>query len=60
MTTEHSANGLIGASIKRVEDTPLITGAGNYVDDIQLPGMLFLAFQRSPYPHAKIASIDTS
>lgn len=60
MTNEHSANGLIGASIKRVEDPPLITGKGCYVDDINLPGMLYLAFQRSPYPHAKILSIDFS
>ena len=60
MTTEHTPNGLIGASPKRVEDPPLITGKGCYVDDINLPGMLHLAFQRSPYPHAKIISIDTS
>jgi len=60
MTNEHSANGLIGASIRRVEDPPLITGRGCYVDDINLPGMLYLAFQRSPYPHAKILSIDFS
>jgi carbon-monoxide dehydrogenase large subunit len=59
MAEEHSANGLIGASIKRVEDAPLITGTGNYVDDIELPGMLYLGFLRSPYPHAKILSIDT-
>ncbi len=60
MTTEHTPNGLIGASPKRVEDPPLITGKGCYVDDINLTGMLHLAFQRSPYPHAKIISIDTS
>ena len=60
MTTEHNPTGLIGASIKRVEDPPLITGKGCYVDDINLPGMLHLALQRSPYPHAKIISIDTS
>ena len=58
MTTEHTPNGLIGASLKRVEDPPLITGRGCYVDDIQLPGMAHLGFQRSPYPHAKILSID--
>ena len=58
MTTEHTPNGLIGASPKRVEDPPLITGRGCYVDDINLPSMLHLAFQRSPYPHAKIISID--
>ena len=60
MTTEHPSNGLIGASIKRVEDPPLITGKGCYVDDIKLPGMLHLAFLRTTYPHAKIISIDTS
>jgi carbon-monoxide dehydrogenase large subunit len=60
MATEHTSNGLIGASPKRVEDPPLITGKGCYVDDIQLPGMLYLAFQRSPYPHARILSIDAS
>ena len=60
MTTEHTPHGLIGASLKRVEDPPLITGRGCYVDDIQLPGMAHLGFQRSPYPHAKILSIDVA
>ena len=60
MTTEHTPAGLIGASIRRVEDGPLITGKGCYTEDIQLPGMLHLAFQRTLYPHAKIISIDTT
>jgi carbon-monoxide dehydrogenase large subunit len=60
MTTDHEVTGLIGASPKRVEDPPLITGKGCYTDDINLPGMLYLAFQRSPYPHAKIVAIDAS
>src|SRR5262247_585866 len=60
MTTEHTPAGLIGAAIRRVEDAPLITGKGCYTEDILLPGMLHLAFLRSPYPHAKIISIDTS
>src|SRR5438093_6691628 len=60
MTTEHTTTGLIGAAIRRVEDPPLITGKGCYTEDIQIPGMLHLAFLRSPYPHAKIISIDTS
>jgi len=60
MAIEHEITGLIGASPKRVEDPPLITGKGCYTDDINLPGMLYLAFQRSPYPHAKIVAIDTS
>jgi carbon-monoxide dehydrogenase large subunit len=60
MTTEHTPGGLIGRSVRRVEDPVLVTGKGSYVDDIQLPGMLHMAFLRSPYPHAKIISIDTS
>src|SRR5262245_8387281 len=60
MTTEHATTGLIGAPIRRVEDEPLITGKGCYTEDIQLAGMLHLAFLRSPYPHAKIIPIDTS
>ena len=59
MTTEHAATGLIGASIRRVEDAPLITGRGCYTEDIQLPGTLHMALLRSPLPHAKIVSIDT-
>jgi carbon-monoxide dehydrogenase large subunit len=60
MTTEHTPGGLIGRSVRRVEDPVLITGKGCYVDDMQLPGMLHMAFLRSPYPHAKILSIHTS
>jgi aerobic carbon-monoxide dehydrogenase large subunit len=59
VTTEHSTNGLIGASIRRLEDPVLVTGKGCYVDDLQLPGMLHMAILRSPYPHAKIVSVDT-
>src|SRR5207302_271277 len=60
MTTGHTTTGLIGASIRRVEDAPLITGVGCYTEDIQLPGMLHMALLRSPYPHAKVISINTS
>ena len=60
MTTEHTIDGLIGAPIRRVEDRLLITGKGCYTDDIQLPGMLYMALLRSPYPHAKIISINTN
>jgi len=59
-TAHNGASGLIGAPIKRVEDVRLMTGAGRYVDDINLPGMLHLAILRSPYPKARIVSIDAS
>jgi carbon-monoxide dehydrogenase large subunit len=52
--------GGIGHSVKRAEDDRLVQGAGHYVDDIVLPGMLHLAMLRSPVAHARIVSIDTS
>ena len=51
---------VFGSSIKRREDPRLITGQGNYVDDIKLVGMLHAAFVRSPCAHANIKSVETS
>src|SRR5712692_8661456 len=51
---------LFGSSIKRREDPRLITGRGNYTDDVKLPGTTYAAFVRSPYAHARIRSIDTA
>jgi aerobic carbon-monoxide dehydrogenase large subunit len=44
----------------RKEDARFLRGKGNYVDDLNLPGMLHGAVLRSPYAHARIVSIDTS
>ena len=51
--------GGMGHSIKRKEDPRFIRGQGNYVDDVVLPGMLFMDIVRSPFAHAKIKSINT-
>jgi carbon-monoxide dehydrogenase large subunit len=51
---------LFGKSIKRREDPRFITGRGNYVDDVKLPGMTYAAFVRSPHAHARIGKIDTA
>jgi len=48
----------IGQSVKRLEDQRLLTGAGRYIDDIKLPGMLVMAIYRSPHAHARIRGID--
>ena len=45
---------------QRLEDGRLITGHGCYTDDVQRPGMVFAVTVRSPYGHARIASIDTA
>ena len=49
-----------GQPIKRNEDPRLLTGQALFTDDVHLPGMLHVAFYRSPYAHARIKSIDTS
>jgi carbon-monoxide dehydrogenase large subunit len=51
---------IFGAPITRKEDRRFLTGAGTYVDDIDLPGMLHAAILRSPHAHARIRSIDVS
>ena len=47
-------------NLARKEDARFIRGRGNYVDDIQLPEMLYGAVLRSPFAHARIVSIDTT
>jgi 2-furoyl-CoA dehydrogenase large subunit len=50
----------LGRSIPRREDARFLTGRGQYVDDIVLPGMLHAAILRSPHAHALIKNIDAS
>ncbi|VTU21637.1 Carbon monoxide dehydrogenase large chain [Variovorax sp. SRS16] len=49
-----------GQAVRRVEDENLLAGAGRYTDDVTLPGQTFLCFVRSPYPHARLVSVDTA
>ena len=50
----------VGQALRRKEDPRMITGRGRYVDDMVVPGMLYMAVVRSPEAHAKITSIDVS
>jgi len=51
---------VIGQSIKRLEDAPLLKGQGRFVDDLHLPGMLEATFVRSSHAHARIDGIDAT
>ena len=51
---------LFGKAIKRREDPRFITGRGQYVDDVKLPGMTYAAFVRSPHAHARIKKVDAA
>src|SRR5437588_5541853 len=50
----------VGQRVKRTEDPRLIKGLAHYVDDINLPDILHVAFVRSLYAHARISSVDAS
>jgi len=50
----------VGQALRRKEDPRMITGRGRYVDDMVVPGMLYMAVVRSPEAHAKIVSTDGS
>ncbi len=49
-----------GAPVRRNEDARLLSGQALFVDDVELPGMLYAAFLRSNVAHARISSIDVS
>ena len=49
----------LGARVKRLEDPSLVTGAGAYLDDIRLPGLVHAAFARSPHAHAHLSNVET-
>ncbi|HZP26808.1 MAG TPA: xanthine dehydrogenase family protein molybdopterin-binding subunit, partial [Dehalococcoidia bacterium] len=50
----------VGVAAERVEGRAKVTGQATYAADVILPGMLWGKLLRSPYPHARIRSIDTS
>jgi carbon-monoxide dehydrogenase large subunit len=58
MTTEVGAE--VGRARRRKEDTRLVTGRTTWTDNIQLPGMLYVAFLRSPMANARITRVDVS
>src|SRR6202171_4106920 len=51
---------LIGSRVARIEDDALLRGRGRFVDDIVVPGILHVAFVRSPHAHALIRSVSKS
>jgi carbon-monoxide dehydrogenase large subunit len=50
----------VGRPIKRVEDARLLRGAGRFVDDVKLPGLLHACFVRSPVAHARLNAMNAA
>ncbi|MDP8923111.1 MAG: xanthine dehydrogenase family protein molybdopterin-binding subunit [Chloroflexota bacterium] len=54
-----AAERFFGQRVRRFEDPRLLAGKGAFIEDLRLPGLLHAAFVRSPYAHARVASIPT-
>ena len=54
------AHKFVGQPTARMEGPDKVTGAARYAADYVLPGMAWGRILRSPYPHARIVSIDAS
>jgi carbon-monoxide dehydrogenase large subunit len=52
--------GFVGQPVPRKEDSKLLEGQGRYVDNLTVPGMVWMAVVRSPFAHARIVSVDVS
>ncbi|MFB6490611.1 MAG: glyceraldehyde dehydrogenase subunit alpha [Thermoproteus sp. AZ2] len=50
----------VGKPIPRFEDLHILYGGARYVDDIEIPGVLYAGFVRSPYAHARVKRVDAS
>src|SRR5438045_7829602 len=59
-TTDKPSGGVLGRSLPRLEDRPLVTGRGRFVGDISFPHQLHMRVARSPYAHAKLHRVDIS
>ena len=51
---------VIGAPVRRKEDRTLLMGQAQWVDNMRVPGMVYLGIVRSPYAHARIVNVDVS
>jgi CO/xanthine dehydrogenase Mo-binding subunit len=50
----------VGRSVLRLEDRPLLTGAGRFAADISFPGQLHMRVVRSAHAHARIVAVGTT
>jgi xanthine dehydrogenase molybdenum-binding subunit len=51
---------VVGTKAPRIQGLGIVTGLGQYTEHMTLPGTLYTRTLRSPHPHAKITSIDSS
>ncbi|MFN3657347.1 MAG: molybdopterin-dependent oxidoreductase [Pseudolabrys sp.] len=57
---EHTEGDFIGKNVRRIDAPGKVSGKLKYAGDMTMPDMLHVQVLRSPHPHARIVSIDTS
>ena len=55
-----ASGSILGNAVRRREDPGILRGATRYFDDLQIPGMVHVAFVRSTVAHARLTEVDTS
>jgi carbon-monoxide dehydrogenase large subunit len=58
MAVTETTEAFVGTSVKRKEDAALLRGQTTFVENLTLPGTVFMALVRSPYPHARITRVN--
>ena len=58
MAVTESTETVVGTSVKRKEDAGLLRGRATFVENLTLPGTVAMVVVRSPYAHARIASVN--
>ena len=51
---------IVGTSVERKEDEKLLAGQAQWVDNMRVPGMVYLGIVRSPYAHARIVKVEVA
>ena len=49
---------VVGTRVKRLDGPDKVSGRAKYTFDVNRPGMLYARIVRSPYPHARVVSVD--
>jgi carbon-monoxide dehydrogenase large subunit len=58
MAVTETTDTFVGTAVKRKEDAELLRGRGTFVENLTLPGTVFMVVVRSPYPHARIRNVN--
>ena len=51
---------VIGTKVPRIQGMGIVTGLAQYTEHMNMPGLLYTRTLRSPHPHARVVSLDST